>query len=314
MSGEENFSQTLPDHDARYHRAREYLEVVTGLWNCWEESAAVNDRENGHWAVPERIHPLNHTGGYFMVKGPLISARSPQGWPVLVQAGASESGMDFAASFAEVLFTAQPTLASAQRTYSAVKDLARQRGRDPELMKVMPGILPIIGDTPAEAKEIAHELSEFLDLDTSRRDVQAFMVDLAGIEGFDCDDIDLDEPIPTDRLVDPDKVHRYRSRYEIYYGLVQKKYTLRQIIQIVGSGQGHPVVVGTPEHIAGVMQTWFDERGCDGFQLQVSHYFNGLDAVTDKLVPILQERGLFHDAYPGTTLRESYGLPRPASR
>ncbi len=314
-AGEENFahSQRLPSHEERYKRATEYVRVVTALWDSWEDSAVVNDRSGGSWALPERLHAIDFQGEYFTVKGPLNIARPPQGWPVLVQAGASADGKAFAAAHAEVVFTVQSTLEGARRWYREVKQLARANGRDPAGVKILPGLLPIIGETEADARRIAHELAELADFDVVRHDLQSLIVD-SGVTNFNIEDLDYDEPIPLDRLVDPSAVPGNRSRYEIFHALAASGHTLEEVLRVLSVGRGHPVVIGTAQQVADVIEQWFLEEACDGFQLQASHYFAGLDAISGKLVPELQRRGLFRTEYPGTTLRESYDLPRPPSR
>ncbi len=313
-AGEENHTQPLLAHDERYRRAGEFVEVVTGLWDTWEEAAIVTDRAGGYFARPERIHELDYHGEYFTVKGPLNTGRPPQGWPVLVQAGASPVGMAFAAEHAELVFTAKPTLGDAQAFYARVKTLVGERGRDPERVHVMPGMMPIIGNTEEEAKQRAHELSNFADFDYLRKDLQSLIADLAGRPEFTIEDLDLDQPIPRERLVEPGSVKGFQSRYEIFYNVAQKGGTLRDSLRVLAGGRGHPVVVGTPQHVADVMEAWFTQRACDGFQLMTSHVFDGLDAITDKLIPELQRRGLFRTEYPGTTLRDTLGLDRPPGR
>jgi N-acetyl-S-(2-succino)cysteine monooxygenase len=316
--GEENFSQPLLEHDERYRRAAEFVEVVTGLWDTWEDAAMVVDKAGGYFARPERIHDLDHQGTYFSVRGPLNIARPPQGWPVLVQAGSSPAGMELAAQYAEIIFaaitTGDPTLENAQAYYSRLTDLVREHGRDPEMVKVMPPLMPIIGDTEAEAEAIAYDLSEFADFEYLRQYMQSWLVAPAGRSDLTIEDLDLDQPIPAEWLVDPSSVQGLQSRYESFSNFVRAGKTLRDCLRIFASGRGQLVVVGTVQQVADVMETWFAESACDGFQLTPSHYWSGFDAITDHLIPELQARGLFRTEYPGTTLRDTYGLRRPPGR
>ena len=312
--GDENYSQPLLDHDERYRRAGEFVDVVTGLWDTWEDDAVIIDREGGYFARPERIHELGHRGDYFAVEGPLNTGRPPQGWPVLVQAGASPVGMKFAAAYAEVVFTQKSTIEDAQSFYAGVKSLVREAGRDPDRVKVLPGLMPIVAETETEAGRIAHELSEFADFEHLRNDLQAHLADLAGLPEFTLEDLALDEPIPQERLIEPSAVQGFQSRYAVFYNLACEGKTLRDSLRVLAGGRGHPVVVGTPRQVANVMEAWFTQGACDGFQLVSPHYFDGLDAITEQLIPELQARGLFRTQYPGTTLRESYGLTRPSGR
>ncbi len=316
--GDENFSQPLLPHDERYRRAAEFVRVVTGLWDTWEDSAMVTDRAGGYFARPERIHDLDHRGDYFSVRGPLNIARPPQGWPVLVQAGSSPAGARFAAQHAEVVFASiterEPTVEQGQAYYSRIKRMVSDCGRDPEVVKVMPGIMPIIGDTKADAERAAHELSGFADFEFLRQYIQTWLVAPAGRPDLTIDDLDLDQPIPADWLVDPSLIDTNQSRYKGFSSFVRAGRTLRDCLRLLASGRGQPVVVGTPRQVADFMETWFTEGACDGFQLLPSHYFAGFDSITDKLIPELQARGLFRTEYPGTTLRDTYGLRRPAGR
>jgi alkanesulfonate monooxygenase SsuD/methylene tetrahydromethanopterin reductase-like flavin-dependent oxidoreductase (luciferase family) len=195
-----------------------------------------------------------------------------------------------------------------------VKALVAERGRDPDRVKVMPGMMPIVGDTDEQAREKAYELSNFADFEFLRKDLQSLIADLAGRPDFTIDDLELDQPIPFERLVEPNAVKGFQSRYEIFYNVARSGGTLRDSLRVLAGGRGHPVVVGTPADVADVMETWFSSGACDGFQLMTSDVFDALDAITDKLIPELQRRGLFRTEYPGTTLRESYGLDRPPGR
>lgn len=307
--GAENFNQALPDHDERYSKAFEYVEIMTALWDSWQDDAVVNDKEGGAWSRPDRIRSIDFNGKYYRVAGPLNMARSPQGWPVLVQAGSSDTGMDFAATYAETIFTAQSSIVVAKEFYSNIKAQVARKGRDPRKVKVLPGLMPIIGDTEAEAQQLADEIANWVDLDDGRDalSLQLNHIDLNGL--------DLDRPIPRELMARPEEVQGGRSRYAFYYGLaVDGGYTLRELIKVRSVASGHSVVIGSAEQVADAMERWLTEDACDGFNLQPPHLMGGLDAITDQLIPILQERGSFHKEYEGTTLRDHLGLVRPPGR
>jgi FMN-dependent oxidoreductase (nitrilotriacetate monooxygenase family) len=302
--GAENFGKVLPDHDERYRQAHEFTEVVTRLWDSWDDDAVVHDAAAGRWTRPGSIRPIDFAGQHYQVAGPLNLPRSPQGRPVLVQAGTSATGMDFAASWAEVVFTVQPDLASGQSFYRDLKQRIDGKGRDSDQVKILPGIMPIIAETDSAAQALAEELSELIEFEAGFARLRANM---DGIDG-----LGLDDTIPPDRLPDPATVQGVRSRYELLYKLAtQEGYTIRQLIKVVSSSGGHLNVVGTAEQVADTMQNWFLAGACDGFNIQAPYVMAGLEAVTGQLIPVLQDRGLFRREYEGTTLRDHFGLGRP---
>lgn len=304
--GQENFGIPLPSHDERYLVAEEYMQVVTALWDSWDDDAVVNDRAGGTWVDPGKVHRIDHEGTYFKVRGPAHMPRSPQGWPVLVQAGSSPAGMDFAARYAEVIFTATPDLEHAQTFYEAVKSRIVAAGRNPAGTKVLPGMVPIVGSTEKEARRLAEELIDLIPIETGLR---ALSTDL---DYIDLTQLDLDRPIPVELLPDPDRVMGNRSRFLLYREMaVERGMTLRQLARLAGSSMGHNITVGTPEQIADEMQRWFDNRGCDGFNVQIAYTPGGMTDVCDQLIPELVSRGLFRTEYDGTTLRDNLGLERP---
>jgi FMN-dependent oxidoreductase (nitrilotriacetate monooxygenase family) len=302
--GAENFGKVLPDHDERYRQAHEFTEVVTRLWDSWDDDAVANDAAAGRWTRPGSIRPINFAGQHYQVAGPLNLPRSPQGRPVLVQAGTSATGMDFAASWAEVVFTVQPDLESGQSFYRDLKRRIDAKGRDSAQVKILPGIMPIIAETDSAAQALAEELSELIEFEAGFARLRANM---DGIDG-----LGLDDTIPPGRLPDPATVQGVRSRYELLYKLAtQERYTVRQLIKVVSSSGGHLNVVGTAEQVADTMQNWFLAGACDGFNIQAPYVMAGLEAVTGQLIPVLQDRGLFRREYEGTTLRDHFGLTRP---
>ncbi|WP_166459751.1 NtaA/DmoA family FMN-dependent monooxygenase [Amycolatopsis pithecellobii] len=309
--GGEQFGRDREPHDERYARATEYLEVVCALWDSWDADAVVNDRAGGTWARADRIHRIDHAGPYYQVAGPLNIPRSPQGRPVFAQAGSSEAGMAFGSTFGDVIFTAQPDLASARRFRETFRGRVRVRGRDPGSVKVLPGLMPIIGPSERAARELADEIADAIDYPSAVRALEWVLGDL-GLA-----DRDPDGPLPVELLKPPEEFDGGRTRYEILYRLaVHERYTIRELLRYRARAAGHHPVIGTAGQVAEEMIEWFDGGAADGFNLLVPHLPGGLDAITGELVPILRERGYFRAEYAGTTLREHLGLdvPGPAGR
>ncbi len=308
--GEEQFGISLPDADERYRRAHEYLAVVRSLWDCWADDAVVADRASGVWTDPKRVRRADFDGEYFHVEGPLPINRSPQGWPVLAQAGQSTSGVHFAASHAEMIFTVQPELAGAKRFYDDLKAQAVAAGRTADQLKVMPGIVPIVAADRAEAASIAAELDSLVNPEHFRRSLAAGL-------GTSLDGLDLDEPIPFDRLKHPSEVklpNIYTSRYPFLYKVVEEQQTtLREMIMNRARTMGHSTVVGTAADVADYMEEWFTSGACDGWVVSPPYMPEGCESVCSMLIPELQRRGLFRTEYEGSTLREHLGLARPAA-
>lgn len=298
-----------PSDEERYERAQEFLDVTTKLWDSWEDGAVLVDRESGHFYDPALVHEIDHVGRYLSVKGPLTAPRSPQGRPVYVQAGSSNRGRAFAARNAEAIFTAHQTLGDAQAFYADIKERARGFGRRPEHVLVLPGISPFIADTAKEAEELYDHYNSLT--------VPAYgLAQLAKLVEVDVRGLDLDAPVPLSvfgtagNVLDND-----RSRKQVVANIVERERpTLRQLLHRLAGGRGHNVVHGTPVQIADLIQEWFEQGAADGFNVMPPAYPQLLDAFTTKVVPILQERGLFRTEYAGTTLREHYGLPRPESQ
>ncbi|WP_247333603.1 LLM class flavin-dependent oxidoreductase [Bradyrhizobium sp. 147] len=304
-AGDGNYSVKLPPRDDRYAMADEYLRVVTALWDSWEDDAVVNDRKAGIWLRPDRVHRIDHQGKYFSVEGPALIQRGPQGWPVLVQAGSSPAGVDFAARWAELVYTAQPDLEHARIFYQTIKRKAAEAGRDPSHIKVLPGLLPIIGETEEAANALAGELADLMP-------VEAYIPALRSVfEGVDVTGLDLNQPIPLDRIPPLEQI-RMVSRFELFRQLaVDKRYSLRDLLRVAARSYGHPSQVGTAAQVADEMERWFSAGACDGFNLQMAYAPGGLQTICDQLVPELVRRGLFHREYEGNTFRDRLGLPRP---
>jgi alkanesulfonate monooxygenase len=290
------------EHDERYSRAREFYDVVTGLWDSWADDAFIRNVESGIYFDPEKMRALDHKGKYFSVRGPLNIGRPVQGWPVIVQAGASEAGRQLAAETAEAIFASARTLADGQAFYADVKDRMEKLGRDPDHLKVLPGCLVVVGETVEEAQEKRALLDSGVHYESS---VAALSIAL----GTDASLFDPEGPLP-----DIPETNTSQSGRERAIKLAREEnLTVRQLAQRLGGYSGL-AMVGTPERIADQMEEWLIERGCDGFNIMFPHLPDGLDDFVDRVVPVLQMRGLFRTEYEGATLRENLGLPRPENR
>lgn len=301
-----NFGYTEnPTHAERYSRADEFVEVVLGLWDGWADDAEVGDKASGVHTDPDKIRALEHHGQHFSVRGPLTVGRSEQGRPIVVQAGSSGPGIALAAAYAEAVFTAQRTLEDGQRFYRELKKATTEYGRDPDHIKVLPGIVPIIGGTEEEALAKERQLDDLL---VHTHALQQLAADI----GIPADQIDLDAPLPTD-IRPADQIEGNRTRYELTVEFARRdNLTVRQILAKLGGGRGHRTLAGTPEQIADSMHTWFVNGAADGFNVMPAAMPSGLEAFVDHVVPVLQKRGLFRYDYDGSTLRDHYGLPVPA--
>jgi len=290
------------EHDERYRRAREFYDVVTGLWDSFADDAFVRDVDSGIYVDPEKIHVLGHKGKYLSVRGPLNIARPVQGWPVIVQAGASEAGRQLAAETAEAVFTGGGSLADGQKLYADIKGRMEKIGRDPEHLKILPGAFVVVGDSDDEAKEK-------LALLDSRVHYDSAIASLSVILGTDASKFDPDGLLPEI----PETNASQSGRQRLVDAAARDRLTVRQLAQRVG-GFGGLKFVGTAKTIADRMEEWLTGRGSDGFNIMFPFLPAGLDDVVDKVVPELQRRGIFRTEYEGTTLRENLGLPRPKNR
>ncbi|OIJ99849.1 LLM class flavin-dependent oxidoreductase [Streptomyces monashensis] len=296
-----------PGHAERYARADEFLEVAKALWDSWEAGAVIADRTTGRYADPARLHRLGHQGRYFKVAGPLNVERPPQGYPLLVQAGSSEDGKDFAARHAEAVFTAHTTYERAAAFYADIKARTRAAGRDPNGLIVLPGIVPYIGSTEEEARALAREFDEL-------RIPEYGLRQLAAVFETEPSVFELDELLPDSILARP-KLEGSQSRSDLIIDLaVRERLTVRQIISRLGGGRGHFESVGTPEQIADTIIAWFEGGAADGFNIMAPALPSGLAAFAEHVLPILRGKGLFREEYEGTTLREHYGLQVPANQ
>jgi FMN-dependent oxidoreductase (nitrilotriacetate monooxygenase family) len=299
-----NFSKAEhPAHDVRYRIAAEYLDVVQGLWDSWEDDAHVGDKDSGVFVDPDKLHRLDHKGEFFQVRGPLNIKRSPQGQPVIFQAGASDDGRNFAARRADAIFAGAGTLDEAQEYYRDVKARARGFGRDPEALYVLPGIGPVVGATEAEAEAKYQELAALGSLETGLGMLSRSFND------HDFTAYDLDAPFPDVAAIGRNSHQSASDR--ILAQVRAEGLTLRQVVQRLATPRGD--FVGTPEQVAERLQHWFEHEGADGFVL-FETLPGQLDVFVDQVVPILQARGLFREVYEGETFREVLGLPFPVNR
>jgi alkanesulfonate monooxygenase len=299
-----NYSQEshLPKPE-RYKIADEFVDVLKGLWDSWDQDAFVRDRETSTFFPWEKMHVLNYKGKYFQVEGPLSVARSPQGQPVLVQAGASDEGRELAAKSADVIFGAAQDLAMAQKFYADVKARLQRYGRQPGDLKVLPGLAVTVAPTQAEAQAKFDEMQDLIHPDVG-------LALLSRRIGHDLTGLDPDAPMPN--LPPKDNVG---TRSDQMISLAQReKWTLRQLFQHFSATRGHMVVVGTPALVVDTMEEWFKNDACDGFNILPPMFPDDLESFVDLVIPELQRRGLFRRHYEGKTLRENLGLPVPKSR
>lgn len=295
-----------PDSALRYERAEAFVDAVEALWDSWDDDAVVLDRPAGRYVDPTRIHHPNIAGPHVKVAGALTTPRPPQGHPVLVQAGSSDHGRVFAARHAEAIFTAQQRIEDAQAFYRDVKGRAFDLGRNPDHIKILPGLSPFIGGTEEEARRLEREFNELT--------IPAFgLMQLKDFAYVDLDDLDLDAPVPIEAFGDAgDVTNNKKSRTQVYADIVRReKPTLRQLLHKLAGARGHRVVAGTPEQIADTMADWFDNGAADGFNVMPPSLPGGFDVFAEAVIPILRRRGLFREGYEGTTLREHLRLPRP---
>lgn len=302
-----NFSRDKHlEHGLRYERAREFAQVVTGLWDSFEDDAFLRDKASGRFFAPEKLHVLNHRGSHFQVRGPLNVARTPQGRPVIVQAGSSGPGKTLAAETADVVFTAQQTLDEATAFYREVRALAAAAGRSPDDVKIMPGVSVFVGRTRAEAQAKFDALQALIH--------PAVGVSLlSGMLGFDLSGYDIDGPVP-----EMPETNDHKSRQALTLAIAKREtLTIRGLYEWIAGARGHWTVVGSAEEVADQLQERFEAGGADGYNVMPPHLPGGLDDFVEFVVPELRRRGLFRHEYEGATLRENLGLryPRhPAAR
>jgi len=291
------------EHDIRYQRAKEFYAVVTGLWDSWADDAWLRDVDDGVYFDPGKLHILDHEGQYLSVRGPLNIARPIQGWPVIVQAGSSESGRQLAAETAEVVFGSANNLTDAKAYYADIKARMEISGRSPEHLKILPGAFVVIGDTVVEARKKKERLDSLVHPDSG-------IATLSVLLGTDVSGLGLDDPLPDI----PESNATQGGRQRVVDMARRENLTIRELAQYVGGSFGSLEMVGTPSTIADEMEEWLHTKACDGFNVMFPYLPGGLDDFVDQVVPELQRRGIFRREYEGGTLRDHLGLPRPTNR
>jgi FMN-dependent oxidoreductase (nitrilotriacetate monooxygenase family) len=295
-------------HADRYERGEEFMQVVRALWDSWSDDAVLDDRAGGHYARADRIRSINHEGANYRVAGPLNMPRSPQGRPVMVQAGSSDTGRAFAARHAEAIFTAHMEKATAKEFYSDLKARVVAVGRRADQALILPGLSPMIASTEAEAQRLARELNELTDPEVGRKRLSA------RFGGHDFSHLPLDKPLSVEDFPKTDSVEAARSRTVVIVDLVRRERpTLRQLLAGLAGARGHFTFAGTPEQVADLMIDWFEDGAADGFNVMPPILPWMLDVFIAEVVPLLQKRGLFRTEYTGATLRAHYGLDRPSA-
>ena len=300
-----NFGQAPHlEHDRRYDRAVEFVEVVTSLWDSWDDDAVIADRSTKQFLTPGSVRPIEHAGEWFDVRGPLTMPRPPQGYPVFAQAGSSDVGIEFGGRFGEAIFTSQAELDPAREFYARIKQQARKAGRDERDVKVLPGVVPILAATAQQAQELRHELFAVTDVDSGLK----ALTSNAG--GADLSGHPLDELFPD--LGGAASFNGTKSRRNYLVRTARERnLTLRQVLKILSGGRGHREFVGTYDQFCDDMVTWLDAGGADGFTIMPPYLPGSLDDFVENVVPHLQDRGLLRRSYRGSTLRDHLGLRRP---
>ena len=293
-----------PQHDLRYRMADEFLEVTKGLWDSWEEGAFVRNKETGQFIDPSRMHRLDHQGEFYSVQGPLALSRSKQGRPVLIQAGSSEAGRNFASKHADVIFTGQGSIPAAREFYDDVKDRAARHGRNPEEILILPGCAPIVGETEAEAERKYLEIAGLVEIEDALNYLGRYFNDM------DFSEYGLDEPFP--ELGDFARNGWESATDRIKQVAREEELTLRQMA--LRTTTPKTVFMGTPERVADTMQEWFEAGVVDGFMMNAAVLPVGLTDFLEGVLPVLKERGAFRSEYEFGTLHENLGLPIPPNR
>jgi FMN-dependent oxidoreductase (nitrilotriacetate monooxygenase family) len=291
------------DHDARYERAQEFVDIVTGLWGSWEDDAFILDKESGQFFDPNKLHTIDYQGNYLSSAGPLDVARSPQGHPVIVQAGSSGPGKAFAARNAEIVFTLQSSPEASKEFYTEIKDQAAAYGRDPAHVKVMPGLALIVGHSEQHAQEKLDALDSLVSEEVGLEMLYTVLgrdLDLTGVS--------LDDPVPD---VPVSEVGSQGAQKYFLDMVRRENMTVRRAMQRATRTSARTV---GPKTAADIIQEWLEAGAADGFNLMFTDAIDSLNIFVDEVVPELQQRGLFHLDYRGSTLRENLGLPRPSAR
>lgn len=301
-----NFNREgLDPHALRYERGKEFVDVVFGLWDSFERDALLLDRESGVYYDKDKLHTLNHKGRHFQVRGPLNIAASPQGRPIIAQAGGSEAGIELAAETAEIVFSLASNLQRSRDFYATLKGRMAKYGRQPDELKVMPGVVLNVGRTEAEARAKVDFLLDKLHPDVGRQMLAEFLeADLSGVP--------LDQPFPRDRL--PVAPKGSKALFDELTDFVMKGHTVGELIRLFGEKHTGNGITGTPKEVADFMEEWFEARAADGFILMFPTLPSALNDFVELVVPELRRRGLFREEYEGATLRANLGLPMPENR
>lgn len=292
------------DHADRYERADEFVEVVKGLWDSYEDDALARNKETGEYITKGKLHTLNHKGYHYAVRGPLNSSRPPQGRPILVQAGSSESGTDLAAKQADVIFTAQQTIEDAQNFYKKLKDKAVAAGRERDDIKIMPGVSIYVAETEEKARAQYEELQQLITPEIGLDFLNDYL-------GYDLSNLDLDGPLP--KNIPPTNGNRSRQQLIIELA-ARENLTIRELYLRIAGSRGHRIIFGSPSQIADQLIEWVENDAADGFNLMPPYFPGGFTDFIDLVIPELQKRGVFRTEYEGATLRENLGLQQVPSR
>jgi FMN-dependent oxidoreductase (nitrilotriacetate monooxygenase family) len=295
-----NFGRVHPNHEQRYEIAEEFIEVVRGLWDCWDDDAIVTDRATGRYIDVSKVRNLDHQGKHFSVRGPLNGGRSPQGQPIILQAGGSIRGQDLAARTADVVFSVVQDFEEAKRAYSGLKERVRRFERHPDEVSILPGVMPIVGKTDAHAHEILDTLQSYVDSTEGLTMLSARL-------GIDVSKYSLDGPIPDVSL--PDTSHGFARA--ILSKARRENMRLRDLYNLTAAARGHWVLCGSPTTIADTLEKWFVEGAADGFNIMPAYFPGAFDDFVDLVVPELQRRGLYRKGYTGPFLRDHLGLSKP---
>jgi len=296
-----NFGNAHPDHATRYERAGEFVDVVRGLWDCWDDNALHADRASGTYIDANAVRALDHAGAHYTVRGPLNIPRSPQGHPVISQAGGSDAGRALAGRTADIVFSVVQDFDAAQAAYAQTRADVIAAGRDPEKVTVLPGVMPVVGRTDREAFDLLAELQSYV----GTQDALGMLSDRLG---QDLSGYDLDGPVPELSLT-----NAYHSFASVMLARAKREnWRLRDLYNLVAAARGHWVLCGSAQTIADTLAHWFENGAADGFNIMPPFFSGGLDVFVSDVIPLLQERGLFRRSYEGTTLREHLGLARVA--
>ena len=298
-----NFSRDAHmEHELRYERAQEFVDVVKGLWDCWDDGAIIADKATGRYIDASKVRSLDYKGRFFQVKGPINMARCPQGHPVIIQAGGSPSGLELAARTADVVFSVVQELESARNAYADLKGRMAKYGRNLAELAVLPGVMPIVGKSDAEARDKLNQLQSWLTPSNA-------LVLVSGRIGYDVTGYDLDAPVPA-----PPPSEGGQTFHKVLFEYARREnMTLRDLYNLTAAARGHWVVCGSPARIADTLEEWFITGAADGFNILPAYFPGAFADFVDLVVPELQRRGLFRREYEGPTLRDHFGLARIAA-